>query len=333
MQNLRSSNNADLMQFMGMPLYLFGKDSFFGPYTPLQQIALVEDSKAYMIGTSNPLFLQAKEKYCDLIVNLDLQTIEIVDTKHRAALALSGADRKWISMLTDLVDKSWDPGNPDMPNSRAFEGSEEYIRRQFQDYIYGLCSFKTFDRFLESQPQQHRLEIGLDHDEQMINFNPFFLRDWTKTTHFDIWLDLCDEEIFNVIEPRHPCMEHPISVADMQLRLASAVGNLKLEERTASTRAAIGRTWTQGADRFNRFMADTLTRPSSDIQQRITNPGEPVHEKDSEIQVTPSQPYLATARERFSRNWLQLARHAQEGKRELSSRVSSLMAAQQSETK
>jgi len=45
---------------------------FFGPYTPLQQIDMLENegTKGYLIGSTNSLFLQRRERHADLVVNV-----------------------------------------------------------------------------------------------------------------------------------------------------------------------------------------------------------------------------------------------------------------------
>ena len=57
---------------MGLPLQLFCQGMFFGPYTPLQQIDMLEheQTKGYLIGTTNSLFLQRKERHADILVNV-----------------------------------------------------------------------------------------------------------------------------------------------------------------------------------------------------------------------------------------------------------------------
>jgi hypothetical protein len=60
---------------MGLPLQIFCQGMFFGPYTPLQQIDMLENegTRGYLIGTTNSLFLQRKEKHADIVVNVWLR--------------------------------------------------------------------------------------------------------------------------------------------------------------------------------------------------------------------------------------------------------------------
>lgn len=45
---------------------------FFGPYTPLQQIDMLEDegTRGYLIGSTNGLFLQRRDRHADIVVNV-----------------------------------------------------------------------------------------------------------------------------------------------------------------------------------------------------------------------------------------------------------------------
>lgn len=50
---------------------------FFGPYTPLQMIDMLEneETKGYLIGSTNSLFLQRRERHADIVVNVPIFTV------------------------------------------------------------------------------------------------------------------------------------------------------------------------------------------------------------------------------------------------------------------
>lgn len=70
--SLKTSDRVSLLTYMGLPLQIFCQGMFFGPYTPLQQIDMLEHegTRGYLIGSTNGLFLQRKERYADIIVNV-----------------------------------------------------------------------------------------------------------------------------------------------------------------------------------------------------------------------------------------------------------------------
>jgi hypothetical protein len=72
--SLQSSDRKSLLRYMGLPLQIFGKGSLFGPYTPLQQLDMLADfgTKSYIVGSTNSLLLQQKDRYSDLLVNVSI---------------------------------------------------------------------------------------------------------------------------------------------------------------------------------------------------------------------------------------------------------------------
>ena len=112
--SVRTSDRTSLLAYVGLPLQLFGKGSMFGPYTPLQQLDMITDqeTKSYVVGSTNSLLLQQREKYCDLLVNLDEDTATVLTPSLKPALSLSVADRRWIDFLTQSVNDTWDENDP-----------------------------------------------------------------------------------------------------------------------------------------------------------------------------------------------------------------------------
>jgi hypothetical protein len=147
---LRTSERASLLSYMGLPLQIFGEGSLFGPYTPLQQLDLLADygTKSYIVGSTNSLLLQQKDRYSDILINLDEQTINITSSSLRAALTLTTPDRRWIDFLTQTVTDTWDPTNPTRPSTMGYAGSEEFIRLQFEEYILALLSAAKYKKFM-----------------------------------------------------------------------------------------------------------------------------------------------------------------------------------------
>ena len=62
---------------MGLPLQIFSKGSLFGPYTPLQQLDMLADygTKSYIVGSTNSLLLQQKDRYSDILINVSPASI------------------------------------------------------------------------------------------------------------------------------------------------------------------------------------------------------------------------------------------------------------------
>lgn len=58
-----------------LAFYSFGKGGMFGPYTPLQQLDVLADygTKSYIVGSTNSLLLQQKDRYSDILINVSDQ--------------------------------------------------------------------------------------------------------------------------------------------------------------------------------------------------------------------------------------------------------------------
>lgn len=147
------------------------KGSLFGPYTPLQQLDVLADvgTKSYMVGSTNSLLLQQRDRYSDILINvslglvkeekvegafidgwqLDDRSVNITSTSLRAALALTAADRRFIDHLVQDVVESWDDADPSRPKTMGFVGSEDYIRLQFEEYVLSMVSSVKYHLFLE----------------------------------------------------------------------------------------------------------------------------------------------------------------------------------------
>jgi Transport protein Avl9 len=267
---------------MGLPLQLFGKvcfcscrqlfqrliysqGSFFGPYTPLQQLDVLADygTKSYMVGSTNSLLLQQRDKYSDILINIDETTVNITSTSLRNALYLSPADRRWIDFLTQTVVDTWDPANPIRPNTMGYAGSEEFIRLQFEEYLLALLSSVSYHGHLSHQrrhgpPDSSSTETP--EEDPSLEFNLDFIFAWKETTNYRLFARLTSgSALFDIIEPKHPTAGG-LSVEDIQRRLAQEVAELHLDERMREGKETLGKHLAIGKERFgqlsNKLWAD-----------------------------------------------------------------------------
>ncbi|KAH6607699.1 lalv9 family [Trichoderma cornu-damae] len=259
--SLQSSNRNSLLTFMGLPLQIFGKGSIFGPYTPLQQLDLLADvgTKSYLVGSTNSLLLQQKDRYSDIIINLDDNTISITSPSLRTALSLTAADRRWIDHLTQEVNDTWDESNPSTPKTMQYAGSEEYIRAQFEAYIIGLISSVKFHGHLASIAAAVRSTAESD---PAVDFGLDWVEAWMRTENYRMWDAHTDANLFAVSEPKHPCAGG-LSIEDVQRRIAEQVKELHLDERFAQGRDILGRNFAAGREKASTM----LNRLYSDVEQ------------------------------------------------------------------
>ncbi|KAI1938073.1 hypothetical protein LOZ66_003661 [Ophidiomyces ophidiicola] len=271
--SLKTSERSSLLAYMGLPLQIFGKGSMFGPYTPLQQLDLLADhgTKSYLVGSTNSLLLQQKDRYSDILINLDEDNITISSPSLRLALALTAADRRWIDFLTQIINETWDEAHPDRPKTHGYLGSEEFIRLQFEEYLLALLSsMKYHEQSANQAPstpssttpkspafQPQPLDIEGD---PAVDFNLDFLQHWQTTSNYSLFSRLTsDSLLFSIVEPRHPCAGG-LGFDDIQRRLAQQVSELHLDERVREGREALNRHLATGQKRvtaaFNTFWSD-----------------------------------------------------------------------------
>lgn len=229
----------------------------FGPYTPLQQLDVLADfgTKSYIVGSTNSLLLQQKDRYSDILINLDDDTINITSSSLRQALTLTAADRRWIDFLTQEINDTWDDANPGRPKTMQYAGSEEFIRSQFEAYILGLISSVKYHNFLASDPSGGPGPEG----DPAVDFGLEWVEAWSKTENYRMWNANTDSGLFAVSEPKHPCAGG-LNIEDVQRRLAEQVKDLHLDERFAQGREVLGRNFAAGREKastmFNRLYSD-----------------------------------------------------------------------------
>ncbi|KAH0333882.1 hypothetical protein KCU81_g9667, partial [Aureobasidium melanogenum] len=248
--SLRTSERASLLAYMGVPLQIFGKGSLFGPYTPLQQLDTLadQDTKSYVVGSTNQLLLQQKDRYADILVNLDDNTINIFSPSLRNALALSTADRRWIDFLTQSVNDTWDEKNPSRPKDMGYAGSEEFIRLQFEEYLLSLLSASKYSRFVSNHKGDPKALLSEVEGDPSVEFGSEFMNQWALTENFALFERTTDSHLFDVVEPRHPCAGG-LTIEDVQRRLAAQVSELHLDERWRGSKEAMGKHISTGRER------------------------------------------------------------------------------------
>lgn len=260
--SVRTSDRSSLLAYMGIPLQIFGKGSIFGPYTPLQQLDTLTDmgTKSYMVGSTNSLLLQQKERYCDIIVNLDEDSVNILSPSIRSHLALSIADRRWIDFLTQAVNDTWDDADPSQPKTHGYVGSEEFIRLQFEEYLLAMLSAMKYRSYLEANRVGDPKALLADVDgDPSAEFSTSYLTAWRETGNYKLWDRVTDSHLFDIVEPRHPCAGG-LTIEDVQRRLATQVAELHLDERFNQTREVVNKRLadgrTQVTSAFNKVWAD-----------------------------------------------------------------------------
>ncbi|RYC62479.1 hypothetical protein CHU98_g3748 [Xylaria longipes] len=237
------------------------KGSLFGPYTPLQQLDLLADfgTKSYIVGSTNSLLLQQRDRYSDILINLDEDTVNITSPSLRSALALSHSDRRWIDFITQEVNDTWDDANPQRPKTMGYRGSEEFIRLQFEEYLLSLISSVKYRNYLAQNAGNPKATLPHIEGDPSNDFGNEWIEYWMKTDNYRLWNTNTDSHLFDIVEPRHPCAGG-LSIDDVQRRIQQQVQDLHLDERFAVGKEVLGRNLAAGREKastlFNKFYAD-----------------------------------------------------------------------------
>ncbi|KAL1405262.1 hypothetical protein Q8F55_008888 [Vanrija albida] len=245
--SLRTSDRASLLRYMGLPLHLFGHDSFFQPYLPLQQMDMLQSS-SWLVGTTNQIVTQQKDCRYDLLVNIEHTTFEFADPKVERLVALTAADRKWMDDIVHTVEDTWNVADGERSD---FRGSDDDLRNRFEDYICAfLASIKYSDFMAQSMPKSldGTAAVGVsDEPNPLTNFSEAYAAAFRKTPACDLWESTTDPVIFDLCEPRHPCDGKVSTVSDIGIRLSEGLHGLRLEQSLAPTREALSSAFATGS--------------------------------------------------------------------------------------
>lgn len=254
--SLRTSDRQSLLSYMGLPLQIFGKGALFGPYTPLQQLDTLanQHTKSYVVGSTNSLLLQQRDRYADVLVNLDDSTVSIFSPSVKSALALTVADRRWIDFLTQAVNNTWDPQHPSRPSNMGYTGSEEFIRLQFEEYLLALLSSTKYHGYAFSHTFDSKALLTDVEGDPSLDFSADFVAAWMRSENYKLFDRMTDTHLFDVTEPRHPCAGG-ITIDDVQRRFAQQVQELHLDERWRGGREVIGKRFAEGQKRIGGFVS------------------------------------------------------------------------------
>ncbi|KAJ7080511.1 transport protein Avl9-domain-containing protein [Mycena epipterygia] len=247
--SLRTSDRKSMMAYTGLPLDIFGKDAFFQPYLPLQQLDVAADTKSWLCGSTNSIVTQRKE--VDLLVNTETGVLEFRDPKLERSAGLTAADRKWMDDIVKDVNDGWND-EEGRPVSMMFKGSDDYLRQKFDEYISAALSSVRYRDFV-SKGEGNGVIIsgGSGGDASSTeDFNPLWISEFKHTNAYEVWERTTDPMLFDIVEPRHPCNEKVSVVTDIGLRLQEGLQDLKLEQQLAPAREAVARTISVGSMNF-----------------------------------------------------------------------------------
>lgn len=216
-------------------------------------------TKSYIVGSTNSLLLQQRDRYSDILINLDEMSINITSTSLRTALQLSTADRRWIDFVTQEVNDTWNESDPSRPKTMGYRGSEEFIRMQFEEYLLSLVSSVKYHNYLVKSGHNPKMMLPDIEGDPSHDFGADFVDAWALTENYRLWSTHTEPHLFDVVQPKHPCAGG-LTIEDVQRRIAQQVKDLHLDERVAVGREVLGRNLAAASGKastiFNKLYAD-----------------------------------------------------------------------------
>lgn len=235
------------------------------------------------MGSTNSLLLQQRDRYSDILINLDEDFINITSTSLKQALQLSTPDRRWIDFITQTVNETWDEANPSRPKTMGFMGSEEFIRLQFEDYIVALLSAVKYHTFLTKHASNPKMLLPHIEGDPAADFNMDWVEAWMRTENYRIWNSKTDSHLFDIVEPKHLCAGG-LSIDDVSRRVTQQVQDLHLDEKLAVGKEVAARNWAvareKGGTMMNKFYAELESyresqRKKAEEAKKAENPAAP----------------------------------------------------------
>lgn len=180
------------------PIPIFTNGTLCLPYLSLPYLDLLSDPSVngFVIGTSNILFRQ-KRQLMDVFIDIEQTTIEAHDPELRRQISLSTEDLRFIDFILRNVQ---------FPKEDA-EGSEQWIRKQFQGYMLALLRTAV---------------LAPDGSKDIEHFNSQFMNTWKQTDSYSSWLNspASNEFNFEQVYGGHP-FAGTLSMEDVKRRIAT----------------------------------------------------------------------------------------------------------------
>lgn len=215
------------------PIKLFKSPNECHPYACLSTLDQLNNLSSYLVGATNALFKAKKSSLFDVIIDLTTGKIEIENNELKKLLSLTTEDLRFADFLVNRSNMAAQSGNGSpgqnysgMSESNGFEGSDDWLRVQFNVYLL------------------HALRTSLQNSDSkdFASFNSSFMRYWKEhTSNYKEWkenflttiftespdekdLEVLVRNAFEKIQPGHPCSSNrttnPSSVMnDIKLRL------------------------------------------------------------------------------------------------------------------
>ncbi|WFD06582.1 hypothetical protein MVES1_001934 [Malassezia vespertilionis] len=285
-ESLKMSDRESLLLFMGLPLPVFGQDAFFQPCCPLQQMELLSCT-SWLVGTTNSIFKQQRPNKPSVIVDLEQTQLQFLDPHLQSAV--------WMDDLINVVSRTWNEDDASQPSLMQYEGSDDYIRARFEEYIF---AFLATAKEVELSPPRPA-DTPMDPNSPEMQFGVEAIDGFRASRVFKAWHATTDETLPDLIGCKHPCQGKVTALSDVALRVQEGIQDLRIEGNLAPTREAIGAALQAGSAGISK-VASTWRSDLARIRQGWESPRTPTAEDASQDASALSPGWDARKQEAFN---------------------------------
>lgn len=79
---------------------------------------------------------------------IEQTSFEFYDPKVERLVALTPSDRLWMDQVVKSVEETWNPSDPTRPIGLVFRGSDDDLRRRFEEYICSALSTLKYQDYV-----------------------------------------------------------------------------------------------------------------------------------------------------------------------------------------
>ncbi|KAE9554828.1 hypothetical protein FO519_001943 [Halicephalobus sp. NKZ332] len=227
----------------GFPLSIFTKGSLFHPYLSISYLDMIksDNTRAFCIGVTNAIF-KTRRDIIDVIVSIDDKgegQIEILSPELKRQLTLTTQDLRFTDFLLKMKDMNMEPA--------FYEGSDDWIRSQFQDYLCAVLAASESDNS----------DIYSEYNEE-------FIQAWKTKHNYRVWS--CGEHPgISQIPPAHP-FAGQLSVNDVFLKMGHTLNSSEQGRKMISTLSNTGRYMSETGSRFKSSISSWVRNTASKLQ-------------------------------------------------------------------
>lgn len=141
-----------------------------------------------------------------------------------------------MDQIIHVVQETWKEGDPAQPIMMQYEGSDDYLRARFEEYVFGFLATAKY----AAQLPPRAPDTPVDPNSPVTQYGREAIQLFRETRVFSQWNTLTDDTLCDLIGCKHPFSGKVTVLSDAALRLSAGLHDLRIDESLAPTREAIG---------------------------------------------------------------------------------------------